>query len=130
MNSERDDFQIKLTMMAKPEGNRDELLQRAAECRKSGLFVAARKLEKTTGKRTDDVRLVSFKCELKRYNAALKKYDDGKTDERPDCAVPALPILRRFFLEGTTVAKLSDIMQYNPRALSIVRDELSGWLLS
>ncbi|CUJ94737.1 hypothetical protein PH7735_01781 [Shimia thalassica] len=40
------DAQRVLANSAKIEGNREDLLKRAAECRKAGLLVAARELEK------------------------------------------------------------------------------------
>ncbi|SFM11189.1 DUF3987 domain-containing protein [Shimia aestuarii] len=80
--------------------------------------------------RTDSARIAQYETDLKRWNTAVKKYTDGKSDAMPEGLPPTHPETHTLFVSDVTVAKLSDILQWNPRGVTVVRDELSGWMAS
>ncbi|MDP2518730.1 DUF3987 domain-containing protein [Shimia thalassica] len=88
----------------------------------------ARKLDFDFG-REDTATVDAYFTALKRWTAQHKKFTEAKTDEDPGPA-PTHPETRRIFIDDATVAKISDIAQHNPRGLTMVRDELSGWMAS
>ncbi|CUH48952.1 DUF3987 domain-containing protein [Ruegeria atlantica] len=80
---------------------------------------------------TDGQSIARWQVELKRYNTALKRYTDGKDGaEQPEGFAPQHPNTDRLLVGDATVEKLGDILQHNPRGVTMLRDELSGWFAS
>jgi hypothetical protein len=60
------------------------------------------------------------------YEVALanwKKSDNPDPEDKPK-----KPVLGRTYADDTTVERLADILNENPRGVAITKDELSGWL--
>lgn len=64
-----------------------------------------------------------FKQEMKEYRQAKRKAkENGNSD------VPDEPTLKRLVCSDTTIEKLAELLEDNPRGLLVARDELAGWL--
>src|SRR5207248_2876271 len=63
--------------------------------------------------------------ELAKWKAAEKqaKKDGSEIGPRPE-----EPVFQRVVVSDTTIEKLADTLEENPRGLLLARDELSGWL--
>jgi hypothetical protein len=61
---------------------------------------------------------------LKGYKSDLAEYrEGGRTGEEPE-----EPVLRRVVCSDTTIEKLAEILEDNPRGTLLARDELAGWI--
>jgi hypothetical protein len=67
----------------------------------------------------------AYESELAEYNDAKRK---AKTDGTDPGEPPEEPVQRRVICSDTTVEKLAQILEDNPRGILVARDELSGWL--
>jgi hypothetical protein len=63
--------------------------------------------------------------ELTEWKAAQR---DARKGGRSPGDRPEPPILRRVICSDTTVEKLAEILEDNPRGLLVTRDELAGWI--
>jgi DNA polymerase I-like protein with 3'-5' exonuclease and polymerase domains len=70
-----------------------------------------------------------YRDALRRYRADLSAWTaeqrqrDGNPGERPQ-----EPVLRRVVCSDTTIEKLAEVLEDNPRGVPVIRDELTGWL--
>jgi hypothetical protein len=75
--------------------------------------------------RAQERLMEEFKQQLAEYEAAQNKGgDEGKDDGDP----PEKPSLRRVVCCDTTIEKLAELLQDNPRGILVARDELAAWL--
>jgi hypothetical protein len=79
--------------------------------------------------------LGEFRKASMRYQESLQAYDaasrKAKGGDRPDPGErPDAPILHRVICSDTTIEKLAEILEDNPRGTLVARDELAGWLAS
>jgi DNA polymerase I-like protein with 3'-5' exonuclease and polymerase domains len=78
--------------------------------------------------------LLEFKETVAQYQDDLQAYKDAKRaaqDEGTDPgAPPEGPLLRRVVCSDTTIEKLAEILEDNPRGTLVARDELAAWLAS
>jgi DNA polymerase I-like protein with 3'-5' exonuclease and polymerase domains len=77
----------------------------------------------------------SFKREVLEYQKAKEEYEqrakDAKKTEKPFKEdPPEKPTLIRVVTSDTTIEKLAQLLEDNPRGLLLCRDELGGWLTS
>jgi hypothetical protein len=88
-------------------------------------------------RRRQERELRKHKAAMKVYEAQVIKYEAAKGDwkrerksnpglEPPE--PPERPVLKRLIVSDTTVEALTPILQENPRGVTLVRDELAGWL--
>ncbi len=66
-----------------------------------------------------------YQEDLAEYKAAKRKAQDEGTDPGPP---PEEPLLQRVVCSDTTIEKLAEILEDNPRGTLLARDELAGWL--
>lgn len=76
----------------------------------------------------DGAKIASHKNLVEIHRKACKDFVNGKEDAQEPGVEPAHPTTRRMMFNDSTVAKISDILQHNPRGLTMLRDELAGWL--
>jgi hypothetical protein len=62
------------------------------------------------------------------YDVARSQYRTQRLDELPP--KPEKPIMHRFCTVDVTVEKLAVLLHETPRGLSVIRDELTGWVTS
>lgn len=80
-----------------------------------------------------DAKKSAFKDHLKQ---SLKKAAKSGSSfhieqlQQEDIGKPAVPILKRYKTEDSTIEKIGEILKDNPQGILIHRDELSGWLNS
>jgi DNA polymerase I-like protein with 3'-5' exonuclease and polymerase domains len=76
--------------------------------------------------------LLAFKKKKARYQEELHEHQAAKRkakDEGPGPGnPPEEPLLQRVVVSDTTVEKLAEILEDNPRGTLVARDELAGWL--
>jgi DNA polymerase I-like protein with 3'-5' exonuclease and polymerase domains len=71
------------------------------------------------------VRLADYRERLAEYKEAKKQADkDGIDPGDP----PEQPVLLRIVCSDSTIEKLAEILEDNPRGVLLARDELAGWL--
>lgn len=88
-------------------------------------------------KRVQETAVHGYEQELAQYELELAAYKArngrgrGPKDEQADAAAPPTePVCWRCLVSDTTVEALAPILQENERGLTLVRDELAGWLQS
>jgi DNA polymerase I-like protein with 3'-5' exonuclease and polymerase domains len=68
------------------------------------------------------------------YQQELEEYKDAKKKARSEGGDPGLPpempVLRRVIVNDTTIERLAQILEENPRGALVARDELAGWFAS
>jgi DNA polymerase I-like protein with 3'-5' exonuclease and polymerase domains len=65
------------------------------------------------------------------YLAALQEHEAAaKRTKNGGGAIPEPPCQQRLIVSDTTIEKLSEVLEDNPRGILATRDELSGWLSS
>lgn len=71
-----------------------------------------------------------YKRDLKIYEAMERAYinEQTKGGRGSEPILPEEPMIDRMIVEDTTVEALSEILKTNPRGITIVADELAGWL--
>lgn len=70
--------------------------------------------------------LARYQEQLEQHKAAKRRAKEGKG---PDPGDPSEePLLRRVICSDTTIEKLAEILEDNPRGTLVARDELSAWL--
>jgi DNA polymerase I-like protein with 3'-5' exonuclease and polymerase domains len=67
-----------------------------------------------------------YEMKLAAYEAAKKKAE--KKGEDPPGSKPERPVQKRVVCSDTTIEKLAEILEDNPRSFLTCRDELSAWL--
>src|SRR5262249_7185325 len=68
------------------------------------------------------------KEETKQYDAAIAEH---KKNDGSDPSDPLeKPVLRRVVCSDTTIEKLAEVLEDNPRGILVGRDELSAWFAS
>jgi DNA polymerase I-like protein with 3'-5' exonuclease and polymerase domains len=68
----------------------------------------------------------AYQQELADYKAAKKLFDKKEGPDPGDPPEP--PVLQRVICSDTTIEKLAQILEDNPRGTLVARDELAGWL--
>jgi Protein of unknown function (DUF3987)/3'-5' exonuclease/DNA polymerase family A len=68
----------------------------------------------------------TYQQELEGFKVAKKLFEQKKGDDPGDPPDP--PVLRRVICSDTTIEKLAQILEDNPRGTLLARDELAGWL--
>src|SRR5262249_47063965 len=63
---------------------------------------------------------------LTKWKAAKKAFKDGEGQDPGD--QPEEPVMRRVVCSDTTIEKLAEVLEDNPRGTLVARDELDGWL--
>src|SRR5262249_15497742 len=63
--------------------------------------------------------------EKQEYQATRRKAKEGGDDPGDP---PEEPLLRRVVCSDTTIEKLAEVLDDNPRGTLVARDELAGWL--
>jgi hypothetical protein len=76
--------------------------------------------------------LKEHKATMAKYQEKLQQYKDRKREAKeggtdPD-EPPEKPVLQRIVCSDTTIEKLAEILEDNPRGILVARDELAGWL--
>jgi hypothetical protein len=71
-------------------------------------------------------KAASYLEEMAAYKAAKKQFEKGEGADPGD--PPEQPVLRRVVCSDTTIEKLAEILEDNPRGVLVARDELAGWL--
>jgi DNA polymerase I-like protein with 3'-5' exonuclease and polymerase domains len=66
-----------------------------------------------------------YQDEQAAYQAARRQAQDGGPDPGEP---PEEPVLQRVVCSDTTIEKLAEILEDNPRGTLVARDELAGWL--
>jgi DNA polymerase I-like protein with 3'-5' exonuclease and polymerase domains len=76
--------------------------------------------------------LLEFKEKMAQYREELRAYKESKEAAKEDGSDPGdppeEPVLQRVVCSDTTIEKLSEILEDNPRGTLVARDELAGWL--
>jgi DNA polymerase I-like protein with 3'-5' exonuclease and polymerase domains len=76
--------------------------------------------------------LAEFKEKAAHYQEELQAYKEAKRQAKEDGTHPGdppeEPVLRRVVCSDTTIEKLAEILEDNPRGTLVARDELAGWL--
>jgi DNA polymerase I-like protein with 3'-5' exonuclease and polymerase domains len=76
--------------------------------------------------------LDQYKQDLARYVEELEEYKAEKRQAKEDGTDPGdppeVPVRRRVVCSDTTIEKLAEILEDNPRGTLVARDELAGWL--
>jgi DNA polymerase I-like protein with 3'-5' exonuclease and polymerase domains len=76
--------------------------------------------------------LLEFQEELAEYREDLRAYKEAKEAAKADGTDPGdppeEPLLQRVVCSDTTIEKLAEILEDNPRGTLVARDELAGWL--
>ena len=65
-----------------------------------------------------------YEEELAEHKAAKRKAKEEESDAGDP---PEQPILHRVVCSDTTIEKLAEILEDNPRGTLVARDELAGW---
>ena len=73
--------------------------------------------------------ICSFDTEMDRYDEQLKAWKKSKCEGEPP-EKPRRPVLRQATLDSTTTEAAAKVLGDNPRGIIIVKDELSGFVLS
>jgi hypothetical protein len=75
---------------------------------------------------------MKYKSEYERqkeeYKSQLVNYQKTVKEGPTELSEPDKPTLRRTYGDDTTVERLADVLNENPRGVVIIKDELSGWL--
>jgi hypothetical protein len=76
--------------------------------------------------------ILEFKEKAARYQEELQDWKERKKKAKDDGEdlgeAPEPPILQRVVCSDTTIEKLAEILDENPRGTLLARDELAGWL--
>ena len=72
-------------------------------------------------------KLVAYEEALAKYKVAKKEAGDNGTDPGDP---PEKPVQVKIICSDTTIEKLAEILEDNPRGTLVARDELAGWLAS
>ncbi|MHB1422806.1 MAG: DUF3987 domain-containing protein [Gemmataceae bacterium] len=78
--------------------------------------------------RAQEQLLVQHKSACAAHEAELESWKKSKADGFNPGAKPERPVLGRCIVSDTTIEKLGEILEENPRGLLVARDELSGWI--
>jgi putative DNA primase/helicase len=77
-------------------------------------------------------RQIALKAEYGRrkeqYESELRDYETAAKGGPTELARPRKPTLGRTYADDTTVERLADTLNENPRGVLVAKDELSGWL--
>jgi hypothetical protein len=65
-----------------------------------------------------------FKQKMAKYKKEIKEYQKNGKEGDP----PEEPILERVVVSDTTIEKLAELLEDNPRGFLVARDELNAWL--
>src|SRR5262249_25111704 len=74
-----------------------------------------------------------YKCAMTEYQQELQAYQESKRNAKPGEDIgepPERPILQRIVCNDTTIEKLVEILEDNPRGTLVARDELAAWFNS
>ncbi|HEY1379752.1 MAG TPA: DUF3987 domain-containing protein, partial [Gemmataceae bacterium] len=76
--------------------------------------------------------MLEFKEAARQYEADLEAHKEAKRAAKEEGTdpgdPPAEPVLKRVVCSDTTIEKLAEILEDNPRGTLTARDELAGWL--
>ncbi len=67
---------------------------------------------------------------MRRYKSELRDFKGTKKDGPTSLTEPEKPMLKRTYVDDTTVERLGGLMGENERGLALVSDELTGWVSS
>jgi DNA polymerase I-like protein with 3'-5' exonuclease and polymerase domains len=70
-------------------------------------------------------RMAEYRNELREYRSRKKEAEKNDSDPGDE---PEAPILQRVVCSDTTIEKLAEILEDNPRGTLLARDELAGWI--
>jgi hypothetical protein len=76
-----------------------------------------------------DAAMEGYEKDLDDYEAAMKEWKKaaaGQRGDRPE--KPERPVLRRLIVNDTTAEAVVPILRENPRGVTLVKDELTGWV--
>jgi hypothetical protein len=74
--------------------------------------------------------LKAHKEQMEKYKEALKSHKGAQEEGADPGPPPDRPVLKRVVCSDTTVEKLAEVLEDNPRGVLVARDELAGWLAS
>jgi hypothetical protein len=69
-----------------------------------------------------------YRDELVEYEDDVRKFNSLKKSEQTDTTSPAKPTLHHYMVSDSTVEALASVFEVTPRGVSIIWDELAGWL--
>src|SRR5579862_2887467 len=73
-----------------------------------------------------------YKQELANYADEVEKYKAAKAEAKENGTEPPeepeQPVLKRVVVSDSTIEKLAELLEDNPRGLLLARDELAAWL--
>jgi Protein of unknown function (DUF3987)/3'-5' exonuclease/Bifunctional DNA primase/polymerase, N-terminal len=82
--------------------------------------------------RTQRRLILEFKAKCTEYKDRLREYKEAAKQAERDGSDPGEPpeppVLRRIVCSDSTIEKLAEILEDNPRGVLLARDELAGWL--
>jgi putative DNA primase/helicase len=124
-------------ILAKPGMMKSPLIAESTKAQRRLEAASAEEFEKAAAAhdvRRERLELEMDACRKLMKEAIAKGKDTADTEARlislkqEVSEVPASP--RRFVVQDSTVEKLGELLQANPRGLLLLRDELAGWLRS
>ena len=75
--------------------------------------------------------LLKFNQDMAEYQTRLSEYKAAVAKAKEDGVEPPSqlekPVFRRVILADTTIEKLAEVLEDNPKGLMVARDELAGW---
>jgi Protein of unknown function (DUF3987) len=72
--------------------------------------------------------LALYREHMKQYKEDMKAYKEAKDDGTATGPPPEKPVFERVIASDTTIEKVAEILEDNPRGILVARDELAGWL--